>query len=138
MSSLASYQIIIVVIPEPKICFHVLASSADVSVVSLNDIKTLLSDVLRATFIKGYPDFSNGWRTLPRNPPKRTILDSWFFDNFTLVDELLGNALQILKTCLSVNNNLFGKFVSLLEPSITFCETFKTFLLRSLFLILIY
>ena len=76
MSSIASYQIIIVVILEPKICFYVLASSADAAVVSLNDIKTLLSDVLRAIFIKGYPDFSNGPSTLPGNAPKRTILDS--------------------------------------------------------------
>ena len=138
MSSIASYQIIIVVILEPKICFYVLASSADAAVVSLNDIKTLLSDVLRAIFIKGYPDFSNGPSTLPRNPPKRTILDSYFFDNFILVDELLGNALQILKICLSVNNNLFGKLVSLLESSITFYETIKITLLRFLFLILLY
>ena len=76
MSSITSYQIIIVVIPEPKICFYVLASSADAAVVSLNDIKTLLSDVLRVIFIKCHPNFSNVPSALPRNPPKCTILDS--------------------------------------------------------------
>ena len=74
--SIASYDIIIVVILDPKICFYILASRVDAAVVSLNGIKTLLAYVLRATFIKGYPDFSNGPSSLPRDPRKPTILDS--------------------------------------------------------------
>ena len=38
--------------------------------------------------------------------------NSWVFDNFKLADELFLKALRSLETCLSVNDNLFGKFAS--------------------------
>ena len=51
------------------------------------------------------PVFSNGPRSLPKNHPECTILDSCVFDNFILAYELLAKALQSLET-LSDNNNL--------------------------------
>ena len=73
-------------------------------------------------FINGKPIFSNG----PRNPknPNCTILDRWVFNNFILADKLFAKALQSLETCVSVNNNLCGKLLSLLETPITFGERF--------------
>ena len=43
-----------------------------------------------------------------KHPPNCTILDNWFFQNFTLVDELFAKALRIFETCVLVNNNLCG------------------------------
>ena len=39
-------------------------------------------------FIKGKPVLSKDPVSLPRNLPNCKILDSWFFDNFMLADEL--------------------------------------------------
>ena len=44
-----------------------------------------------------------------RTPPDYTILDNWVFENFILADEPFAKALQILETCVSVNNNLYEK-----------------------------
>ena len=41
------------------------------------------------------------------------ILDSWFFDDFTLADELFAKVLQSFETCLLFGNNLCAKLVSL-------------------------
>ena len=60
-----------------------------------------------------------------RNPPDCAILDSWVFDNFMLAYELFAKVLQSLETCVSVNNNLCGKLVSLLVSQITLHERFK-------------
>ena len=56
---------------------------------------------------------------------KSTILENWDFDNFVLAYELFAKALQSLKTCVSVNDDLYGKWVSSLESLITFDERFK-------------
>ena len=40
-----------------------------------------------------------------------TILDSWVFENFILTDEPFAKDLRIFETCVSVNNNLWGKLV---------------------------
>ena len=56
--------------------------------------------------------FSNGPRSLPRNPPNYTTFGSWVFDNFKLVDKLFAKALWRLATCLLVRNNLCGTLVS--------------------------
>ena len=50
------------------------------------------------------PVFSNGPKSLCKNPPDCTILCNWVFGSFTLADELIAKALQRLKTCVLVNN----------------------------------
>ena len=60
-----------------------------------------------------------------KDPPNCTILDSWFFENYILTDKLFAKALQIFETCVSVNNNLCGKWVSSFESPTTFNERFK-------------
>ena len=60
-------------------------SAADAAAVNPNGIKTLLANGLIAFFINGNPVFSNGPRTLPRNPPDCVILDIWVFDRLISV-----------------------------------------------------
>ena len=48
-------------------------------------IKTLLAYGLITFFISGSPVFSNGLRSLPRNPPDCIILDNWGFDGLISV-----------------------------------------------------
>ena len=45
------------------------ASVADVTPVNPNGIKTLVASGLSTFFIKGNPVFSNGPKSLPKNPP---------------------------------------------------------------------
>ena len=47
-------------------------------------MKTLLANGLSTFFINGKPDFSNGPRSLPKNPPGCPISYIWVFDNFVL------------------------------------------------------
>ena len=47
------------------------------------------------------------------------------FNNFVLAYKLFLKALRSLETCLSVDNDLYGKVVSSLEPPISFHERFK-------------
>ena len=58
-------------------------------------------------FVKGKPVLRYDPRSLPRNTPNCTILDSWILDNFILADELFGKALWSLETCLCVNDNFY-------------------------------
>ena len=55
--------------------------------------------------IKGNPVFSNGPKSLPRNPLDCPILYDWVFDNSILAEELFANALRSFETCVLVNNN---------------------------------
>ena len=48
-----------------------------------------------------------------------------FFENFILADEPFAKALQILETCVSVNNCLCGKLLSSFKLLIKFDERFK-------------
>ena len=102
------------------------ASPADAAAVHTNGIKTLLANYLITFFINGNPVFSNGPRSLPRNPPNCIILDNWVFDNLISVDDLLAKALLRFETCLLVNNNLWGKLVSWFELPIIFDDNLKT------------
>ena len=70
------------------------------------------------------PFFSNGPKSLPRNPPDYPILCNWVFNNFVLADELFAKALRSLETCVLVNNKLCGKSYSLSEWPILFNESF--------------
>ena len=53
------------------------------------------------------------------------FLDNWVFDSLILTDELLGKDLWRSATCLLVNINLCGKWVSSSELPITFDDSFK-------------
>ena len=52
-------------------------------------IKTHLDNSLSKIFLKGKPAFSNDPKSLLRNLPDGTILDSWVFDNFILAGEFI-------------------------------------------------
>ena len=60
-----------------------------------------------------------------RAPPNCIILDNKVFEKFLLADEPFAKALEIFKTCLSVNSSLCGKLVSSLEFIIKFDQRFK-------------
>ena len=63
------------------------ASVTHATVVNPNGIKTLLTNRLIITFIKGNPVFSNGPRSIPRNPADCITLDDWDFDSLISLDE---------------------------------------------------
>ena len=77
-------------------------------------------------FIIDNPVFSNGSRSLPRNPPTCIVLDNWVFGNLISVDELFAKALGRFVTSPLVNNNLWGKLVSLSELPIIFDDNLKS------------
>ena len=60
-----------------------------------------------------------------RDPPNWTILVSWVLDSFTLADEPFAKVLRSLEISVSVNNNLWQKFVSSVEFPIAFAERFS-------------
>ena len=55
--------------------------------------------------------FSNGPRSVPKNPPDYIILDKRASDSLTSVDKQLAKALQRFAICLLVNNNSCGKLI---------------------------
>ena len=111
MSSISSFDIISVAVPEPNffLCFP--ASVADAAAVNPNVIKRLLANGLTTFFNNGNPIFSNGPKSLPRNPSDYIILDNWAFDNLIPIDKLFVKALRRFATCLLVNNNSCGKLI---------------------------
>ena len=76
MLSISLFDIISVIVPEPKVFLCIPTSANDAAFVNLNRIKTFLANGLSTFFINGNPVFSNGSRRLPRNPPDCTILDN--------------------------------------------------------------
>ena len=82
-------------------------SVADAAVVNTSDIKKLLANGLRTFSLKGNPVFTNGFKSLPRNPPNCPILCNWIF---ILSEQLFAKALRNFKTCVLVSNNLCGKY----------------------------
>ena len=81
---------------------------ADAAPVNPSGIKTLLANGLSTFFVKGKPAFSNSPKSLPRSPLDYPILCKWVFGNFILADELFAKPIQNLKTCVLVDNNVFG------------------------------
>ena len=61
------------------------ASIADAGAGNINGFKTPFANGL--SIIKGNPIFSNGPKSLLKNPPDSLIWCSWGFDNFILVNE---------------------------------------------------
>ena len=72
MSSISSFEIIKVVVPEPSIFFLILTSIADMAAVNPNVANTFLANGM-ATFINGPANLPNKF---PKNP-----LDCIFFGN---------------------------------------------------------
>ena len=107
---ISSLEIINVVLPDRNIYLWI--------AVSLNGIKTLLSNGLSTFPIKGNTVFSNG-------PSDCLIYYNLVFDNFILAEELFAKALRSFKTCVLVNNKLCGKLFSSLKSPTTFDEIFK-------------
>ena len=91
--------------PDSNIFWWIAASVADAAAINPNGIKTLLAIGLSTIPIKGNQGFSNGPKSLPKNPPDCPILCNWVFDNFILAEELLGKTLQSFESCVLVNNN---------------------------------
>ena len=87
MSSISSFDIISVVLPDPKIFLCIPASAADAAVFNPKGIKMLLASGLIIFYIRGNPVFSNGPRSLPRKSPDCIILDNCVFDNLISVDK---------------------------------------------------
>ena len=99
-SSISSFDIISVDVPDPKMFLCIPASAADAAPVNHNGIKTLLANGLITFFYKDNPVFIVGPRSLPRNPPDRIFSDNSVFHNLILVDELFAKALRRFATCL--------------------------------------
>ena len=76
MSSISSFDIISVVVPDPKIFLCISASPADASAVNPNKTKTLSAYAIITFLINGGPAFNNGATSLPRNLPDCIILDN--------------------------------------------------------------
>ena len=78
-------------------------ASAAAAAVHPNGIKTFLANGLIIFFFNGNPIFSNGPRSLPRNPSDFTILDNWVFYSLILGNKLFAKDLQRFATCLLVS-----------------------------------
>ena len=107
--------------PDPKISVGILASAADAAAVNPNGIKTLLASGLITSFINGNPVFSNGPRSLRKNPTDCII---WVFDILIPFDDLSAKVLRRFETCVLVYKNLWGKLVS--SWPIIFDDNLKT------------
>ena len=88
---------------------------ADAVAVNPNEIKMSLATSLSTFPIKGNPVFSNGAKSLPKNPTDCNILCNWVFDNFILVNESFSKAAPSLETCVLVNDNLYRELFLSLE-----------------------
>ena len=63
------FEVINVVVPDPKTFFLILASAADATAVSTNSINAFLANDVRTFLANGKSIFNHGSRGLPRNPP---------------------------------------------------------------------
>ena len=83
MFLISSFDIISIVVSaaddegqqDPKIFLSIPAPAAYAAAVNHKGIKTILANGLITFFINANPIFSNGPRSLPRNPPDCIILD---------------------------------------------------------------
>ena len=83
-----------------KFFLWIAASLDDAVVVNPNGIKKWFNTI----FLKGNPVFSNGPKSLPKNPDC-PILCNWVYDNFILADGPFVKGLRRFETCVLVNNN---------------------------------
>ena len=89
MSSIWSFDIISVVLPDPKVFLGIPLPAADAAALNPKGIKTFLANGLIAFFNSGNLVFSNGSYNLPRKHPDRIIVDNWDFDSLISVDKYL-------------------------------------------------
>ena len=108
MPFISSFEIIVVT-PDLNM-FLWIAAFVAAAAVNPNGVKMLLANSLSKFPFKGNPVFSNGLKSLPKNPLTCTILCNWGFDNFILVDEPFAKSVQSFETCELVNNSLWGKY----------------------------
>ena len=94
---ISSLEITNIVVPDLNIFLWIATSVPDAAAVNPNGIKTLLANGLSTFPIKGNPVFSNGPKSLPKNPPDCPILCNWVFDNFILAEELFANYYLLYK-----------------------------------------
>ena len=80
---------------DPNIFSWIAALVPDAAAVNASCIETLLANGLSTFLIRGNPVFSNGPKSLPKNPPDCPILCNWVFESFILADEPFATALQI-------------------------------------------
>ena len=76
MSSISSFDVVSVVVPEQMFLLCIPASAADAAAASPNGIKTFVGNCLITFFIDGNHVFNNGPRSLPRNYPDFIIFDN--------------------------------------------------------------
>ena len=94
----SSFEIIKVLVQDPRIFLFIAASVADAAGVSPSTHRGLITD-----FNKGNPDFNNDAKNL-KNPPICKLVNC-AFDNLISVDVWLAKALRRFTTYLFVNNN---------------------------------
>ena len=81
VSAISSFEIINSVVSNLRTFLWVLVSHAHCATVNPYGIKTLLDNGFKKFLINSNPVFSNGPRSLPRNPPdSTTIIDGCVFD----------------------------------------------------------
>ena len=98
ISVISLFEIINIVMRNPKVFFWIAAFVADVAAVNHNGNKLLLANAFSTFFIKGKPVFTNSPKSLPISPLNCPILRNWVFDNFTSADEPFAKVLQISET----------------------------------------
>ena len=76
MSSISSFDIVSVAVPETKIFLCIPTSVADAAAANPNEIKTLLANSFSTFFINSNPVFNNGSRSQPKSSPDCIILDN--------------------------------------------------------------
>ena len=76
MSSISSFDIVNVVVSDPKIFLCIPASAAANAAANLNGINFFLAHWFNYIFINGNPVFNIGTRNLLRNPARCIILDN--------------------------------------------------------------
>ena len=79
ISSISSFKIINVATPDSNTFLRIPASAADSAAVNPNGIKRLLANDLSTVVVKGNPFFSNGHKSLLKNPSDCRILESIIF-----------------------------------------------------------
>ena len=76
ISPISSFEIVNIVIPDPKISLCIPVSAADDVAVNPKGIKILLANSLSKFFVKNKPVFCVDPTSLPINHPASTILDN--------------------------------------------------------------
>ena len=84
--------------PDPNVFLWIALTVADAATMNSNRIKTLLARFLSTFPIKDSPVFSNGSKSLRKNPPDCLILCNWVFGNFILAKQLIAKVLRTFET----------------------------------------